>query len=556
MVVNLICRLFDLIAPLIRLTGADYTQFRAILRTKLLLDSRRHSMGHTRRGKKERNRFVAALIFHVFMGTFIAFILPVGASAFTSLTVIHTFIMVMIGMSLIADFTGVLMDTTDASVLDPRPITPRTALVARLAHIVTYLGLLASALSVAALIGGTAVFGVTFLPIFAVTLVLDVVMIVFAVNLFYLGALRLTNVERFKDLIVYFQVIMTVVVVGGYQILPRLMDFKAVHEIDISGRWWNAVFPPCWFAAPAGLMYGRPSPVIWLAAALGLAVPAIGLIVVVRHLAPGFAELLQRMDTDSATESGGARRERRLRGLLASVITRDGEQRAGFTLSWTMLAHDRSVKQRVYSQVAFALLWPIVLLFIRPGGPALALREFDQPGNYLLPLYFAAFFLPATLYQISYSTSYEAAWIYYAVPLKSPGKLVLGAIQALACRLALPVYLVVGSLVLAVGGWKLLPDVVLAFCMIAVAMSATALLVARDLPYSSSPSTMQSGGRFGAAFVMMLPPVMLGFLHFGLTHVRGGVILAIPPAAALVWVLMRLYTRVGWPKGGLRLAVD
>jgi ABC-2 type transport system permease protein len=551
----LICRVFDLLAPLIRWAGADYGQFRAILQAKLELDNRRHAVAFRTNRAKPRNTFLLSLAMYAFMGLFMIAVVVMGSSPFTSLTVIHSFVMLMVGMSLISDFTGVLTDTTDLSVLGHRPVSGRTILVVRLAHITTYLGLLSLALSLGTLAAGTFVFHPAFVPVCVVTLICSVGLVVFTVNLFYLAALRFTDVERFKDLIVYFQVVMTVMVVGGYQLLPRLMGFKTVAGVDLAGRWWNALYPPCWFAAPAELLAGRATAQMWLLSLLCVLIPAVGLLVVARYLAPGFGQALQKMGSDVASAARDTRPKRGgLRVLIGPWVARSPEQRFGFDLVWSMIARDRGFKQRVYPQIAFVFLWPAVMLLANPSGIGAVLGNLDRPSHYLPPLYFAAFFLPATLFGLGSSTQFEAAWIYYALPLKRPGELMLGAIKALACRLALPVFGVLAAILLALGGLQLLPDVALAMCMNGVVASLCALAVARELPFSCAATTMQSGGKVGLAFALMIPPALAGLLHYGLTFMPGAVTLAILPVACLCAVIFRAYARLGWPRSGLRLA--
>ncbi|NTW37527.1 MAG: hypothetical protein HGB17_15710 [Syntrophobacteraceae bacterium] len=62
---------------------------------------------------------------------------------------------------------------------------------------------------------------------FLLTLACSIALIVCAVNLFYVAAIRFTSGERLRDIILQFQVVMSVGVFVGYQFLPRLMDMKA-----------------------------------------------------------------------------------------------------------------------------------------------------------------------------------------------------------------------------------------------------------------------------------------------------------------------------------------
>lgn len=553
--------IFDRLAFVVRLAGADYAQFRAILRAKLMLDNRRQTTAFRTRSSTPRHVFAISLGFYAFMGLFVAMFLVQRPAPLTALTVVHTISMFVVGMSLIADFTGVLIDTTDTGILSPRPVSGRTMLLARLAHICVYLGLLALAFSAVTLIVGPVLYGAFFPLVYVGTLVCSVVLVVFFVNIFYLVALRFTDGERFKDLIVYFQIVMMVVLIGGYQILPRMMNVQVLGQLELAGRWWTYLFPPCWFAAPVELVFGQDGGPIWSAgsvpililAAESVLVPLVGLVIVVRYLAPGFGRSLIGMGTDTAGSAAVApRRTTGLRELLGRWLARSREQRVGFDLVWSMASRDRQFKLRVWPQFAFLFLWPIVILVTSEKGAAQVIANLGASKSYLFLLYLAAFSLPAALMMVQYSSQFEAAWIYYALPLERPGSLMVGVLKAMACRFALPLFVLFAVILVPLVGPEVLPDVGLALCLNGVVSVAVALVIVRDLPFSESTSALQSGGRFGRTLPLLLLPALAGFGHYGLTFLPYAVPLAIVPAAILYLLLVRAYERLDWSRFGAR----
>ena len=546
--------LFDRIAVLIRLAGANYGQFRAILQAKLTLDNRRHSAALRTRDRKPRNTFAISLGVYAFIGLFVAFLLPLADSPLTGLTVVNSFVMVMVGMSLVADFTGVLIDTTDLSILGPRPVSGRTVLAARLAHICSYLGLLALALSAATLVVGTTCYHLLFVPVYLGSVVCTVVLVVFLVNVFYLVALRFTNTERFKDLIVYFQIAMSLLVIGGYHIMLRLMDFEALGEIDLVGRWWTYLCPPCWFAAPVELLAGDRSPVVWLLAGQSLLIPLIALIVVVRYLAPGFSRSLIGLGGEvTGREGPSAARGASLRDFFGAWLTRTREQRAGFDLVWNLASRDRQFKLRAYPQVFFLFFFPIIVLLVSERGPAQVIAGLAESKAYLLLLYLASWMLATVVMLAEYSNQFEAAWVYYALPLHRPGELMLGAIKALACRFTVPVFVLLAIVLSLAAGPEILVDVALALCMTGVITLAVALIACRNLPFSTAISALQSGSRIGRSLVLLVIPAAAGAFHYLLTFVPYAVPVAVIAAAVLYRALARMYARLGWNRFGLNL---
>ncbi|MHC4062910.1 MAG: hypothetical protein ACYSUQ_02975 [Planctomycetota bacterium] len=544
--------LFDRIAFLIRLAGADYRQFRAILRAKLLLDNRRHTSTFRSSRRSPRNIFAYTLLFYAFMGIFVGMLLPLTPSPLAALTVVYSFVMVMVGMSLVADFTGVLIDTTDLNILGPRPVSGRTILVARLAHICTYLGLLGLALSAVTLATGSICYHPLFALVYLATLACTVTLVVFCVNVFYLIALRFTDTERFKDLILYSQVAMTLLVVGAYQILPRLMDVKDLAGMTLVGRWWTYLYPPCWFAAPIELIVGDRSPSVWLLATESLLIPLAGLVVVVRYLAPGFGRsLIGLAGAGTGRAMSSAARGLSLRDLCSRCVVRTREQRAGFHLAWNMVSRDRQFKLRAYPQVALLFLFPILMLLLSERGPARVIASLEQSRAYLFPLYLIPWLLIMIVMMAEYSSQFEAAWIYHALPLSHPGELVLGAFKALACRFVLPIFGLLAILLSIAVGVRALADMALALAMTGVITLAVALLACRHLPFSQQTSTLQSSGRFGRNMILLVLPAAAGGIHYLLTSVPHAVPIALIPATIGYGLLTRVYTRLGWPRFGV-----
>ena len=547
--VRVILWLFDRIAFLIRLSGADYGQFRAILQAKLLLDNRRQTSAVRTRSRLPQNMFVRTLAFYGFMGIFPAMTLLVASSPLTALTLVHAFIMVMVGMSLVADFTSVLIDTTDLTVLGPRPVSGRTLLAARLAHICTYLGLLALAVSAGTLIMGSIAYRGLFPLVYLGTLICSVTLVVFGVNLFLLVTLRFMNIERFKDLIVYFQVGMFVVMFGGYQILPRLIDMKRLRVVDITGRWWTYLFPPSWFGGPVELLASGGSVPVWLLTAEAVIVPLVGLFLVVRFLAPRFSRSLLEMDSDVADGGSAAQpKGTRLRDALARRVARTPGQRMGFDLVWAMSSRDRQLKTRIYPQLTFPLVWPVVMLFVSDEGPAQVIANLGQSRSYLFLLYLVAMSLLGMLFQIQHSSQFEAAWVYYALPVRRPGEVMVGALQAMIWRFGVPIFALFAVVLGILVGPSVLPGVVLALIANGIVWVLGAFLMLRNLPFSQEITPMESGGRFGFMFLLMLFPCATGGLHYLLTFIPYAVPLAIVPAALLYMVLIRAYGRRDWDR--------
>lgn len=548
---RLVLAFFHLFAAPIRWLGADYGQFRAIMHTKLTLDCRRPIGGmQGRHGKKPGNAFAWTLVFYAFMGGLLSFIIEQAPTPMVGMTVIHAFVMTMVALSLIADFTTVLLDTTDNAILHPRPVSSRTIFVARTAHIVTYLALLALSLSAATFIMGTIKFHALFPVVLLGTLICAVAMVVFVVQVFYLIAMRFTDAEKFRDIILYFQIGMTVVVFCGYQFIPRLIGGQQLESVVIVDQWWAYWFPPTWFAAPIDLLMGRTGTTQIVLTVLGVAVPLICMVLVIRVLAPGFSRALERLDSAPSNRADAGHpvsREGSLVRRFSRWVCRTGAERASFEFVWHLCARDREFKQRTYPTFAVLILMPVMFAFIGEGGFAESVERISHTKQYLFPLYYSCMMAPLAIMQIAFSSRHDAAWIYHAVPLCRPGDVLVATLKMSFIRFVLPAFALVSILVLVVWGFSITMDIVAAFCVTLLVSVLQAILFGRSLPFSKEFNAAQQAGRVGKSMLLMIVPAAFGGLHFLLGWISPW---TLPAYSAVVLLaaalLMNVYAKTEW----------
>ena len=102
------------------------TQFIRILKLKLTLDNRRVK-GLTKRPQNDQqNMLVKQSLTQIFLGGFFGIFLILVKLPFTFFYFSHTFIMVMMAMTIISEFTTVLFDTTENVIIQPLPIKGNT----------------------------------------------------------------------------------------------------------------------------------------------------------------------------------------------------------------------------------------------------------------------------------------------------------------------------------------------------------------------------------------------------------------------------------------------
>ncbi|MFO0267773.1 MAG: hypothetical protein ACK51D_12600, partial [Cyclobacteriaceae bacterium] len=216
----------DLFRGWFRRAGVDYEQMRSILETKLLMDNRRQSTVFARNSSEENNyAFLLTLSAFFLLGAFGG--LLVGfLPAFWGFTIYFGMVLAMMALTLIADFSSILLDTSDNTILVPRPISSRTLWFARVLHILLYIVQISLALLVVPLIVALFRFGPLVAAGLVIAHVLTTILAVSLTHVLYQLIMRFTTEERMKNFINYFQILMAILLMGSYQLLPRLIDFE------------------------------------------------------------------------------------------------------------------------------------------------------------------------------------------------------------------------------------------------------------------------------------------------------------------------------------------
>lgn len=525
----------------------DYDQLRAILEVKLKVDARRRFGGSSQlEASRPRSVFAMALGFYALLGGFAAGALLRGPSLLVSLTIVHGFVMLFLGMSLITDFSSVILDSTDNRVLLPRAVSGRTILFARTVHVAVYIALIAGSLSLGTMVLGTWLVGWWFAPVFAVTLAASAALCLFGVSSFYLVALRFTRAERFRDLILYFQVGMAVLFLSSYQLLPRLMVSAHGSGASLADRWWVYLLPPAWLAAPADLLAGNYGTPQLMLSTLGLLVPIASVAMVAKVLAPGFGDALLRLEPTPSPSVAVDGAKRSWSQTAAHLACRSGREQAAFELVWRLCARDRTFRLRTYPTLAFVFVLPLLFFSSSQVIMGATFDELRATPAHLFLLYVCCSLVPTAIMHLRISEQHAASWIYAVLPLERPGTVLMAGMKVVLMRLVLPAFLLVSALVLGLWGLPALPDVALAFSVLLLVCSLQALSFERALPFSQPFDVLRSFSRVGKSVLLMALPGVLGIGHLVLTFTEGGVWIAAPVVLGVALLLLRAYAQTDW----------
>ncbi|GAB2699259.1 hypothetical protein GCM10027037_24750 [Mucilaginibacter koreensis] len=551
-------KLVSFFYPLLERTGVNIEQLNEILRIKLLLDSRRPSTLFAQKQRKAKNGKVSSSwgisFFLVLMGLFLGFILMGFDQPFLGQTIYFFIFMVLLSLTMISDFTTVLLDTRDQYIILPRPVDDRTLAVSRIMHIGVYIFKLAmlQGLPAVLLIGFKD--GLLSVPLLFVQIIEATFFTVFMVNLIYLVLMRLVTPEQFKGVISYFQIAFSVIIFGSYYLLPRLIDMKELAQFKVLDHAWAYALPPVWIGALNEVLIhpGRSNIVTSLLAIAGLVVPLLGLWLVAKVLAPGFNRRLAVVATSDGKQqqqplTAGKPLKSDFRDKMANIIAPDPAENAGFKITWKMAARMREFKIKVYPAFAYV---PIYFLYFAlnhvSGDISNRFSSLRGGSNYILLIYLCTFVISVFLQHVSYSDKFKASWVYYALPVRQPGRVLTGMFKAVVSIYYFPFFLLVSIGIITLWGPEAINDIILAFFISLIYGILLSLFLIKGLPFSKPVLLKQSGGRIINSLLITGFIAVAGFGHYFLMRWETVIWILILPAAGIYWLMISQYKKQGW----------
>ncbi|HOA55884.1 MAG TPA: ABC transporter permease [Clostridiales bacterium] len=544
-------KLLDRFEGVLRRCGIDYRTLRLILGIRLIMDSRRVPtvLANNRDVRENSNYFRRSLFLYAFMGLFAGLIVLLPMSAYLKFNMTTGIIIFLLMSTMISDFSSVLLDVREKNILLSRPVDPKTLNAAKVIHIIYYLFHIAGALAGPALLIGTMRYGVVFFGVFLLELILICGFVVFFTSILYTSILVFFDGEKLKDMINYFQIVLSVALLIFYQLIGRIFNITDIMP-TVSPAWWHYLMPTAWFAAPFSLFLEGDMSTYYLSLSIiALVMPVISLILYVRVVAPGFEKNLQKLNNNSAGKGSFSSLRKRFQQGLAKLICRTDQERLFYLFAQNVTGNERTLKLKVYPSLAFAAVMPFIILigaFSGGTSPADSLRGIKE-GSYYFGLYLTVVIIGSMILMISKSEDYKGAWIYKALPLESPVPVFRGAVKSYLIRFIIPVYLFPGVIFVLIMGARVIPDIILTFFNLIIVLMLIFRMSKKELPFCRDFQHTQDGNTAGIVFLSFFISALLAGIHFLLSLATPfGVYANIAVSALISTLLWRSSFRISW----------
>jgi ABC-2 type transport system permease protein len=513
-----------------RKLGADVHQLQAILRVKLLFDDRRPIV----QGKvTEANPGKKGFKFKTALSMFVSAVMGMmyGMSLFMKDIVFGMWIyfstfLIMLCVILITDFSTVLFDSKDKYVLLTKPVNAATILLSKLLHMFIYLIRIVLPMSLAGWIFLYMELGWKVHLWFPFVIILLTFLALFVVNSCYLLVLKFIKVERFKDVINYFQILASILFFSCIYFMPRVVDGAGFEKLTHLNFPVIQYTPTYWLVCTGAMAHlfkvGWSFYVLW--GVLGIILPILLVWLTVKYLSPSFVAKFSDIDQLSTTEkevSKSLNKQKKTVDLfynkLSQILNRNSLGRAGFELTWLYTSRSRTFKMRVYPMFAYVPVYFVFLMTQNGGSIAEMWENLPQGKSYLMLLYLPSFVVMSVLSYSCYSESFKAAWVYNSSPTSNPGMLMGGALKAVYTKYILPVFGIIAIFVISIWGFSKCFDIALALINITIFALLLAFTSYRYLPFSQSEQMAQKGGSIFKTLFAMLIPILLGLMHYTTT---------------------------------------
>lgn len=435
-------------------------------------------------------------------------------------TYLHAMTFVLVGMYVATSAGEVLFNKEEADILLHRPIEPGVLLRSRIAMLVQVSLWMAGAFNLTGfVVGAFSPDGAWWFPfVHAVSVAMVAIFTTSTVVVVYQLCLRWFGRERLDAFMTATQVIVSIAVVLGGQLVPQLM-FRVEGTAFVSvNHWWTILLPPSWFAGIDDALAGSGAPRAWWLALAGLGVTVATVWVALVRLAGDYQAGLQ-----SIAESTTRRPVRGRRRLIDRLVNapplrwwlRDSVSRASFRLVAAYLGRDRDVKLRVWPGMAPLLVMPIVALLPSADGEG-------RLGS--LGVGFGVGYLSLApmmaLGMLEFSQQWQASDVFRLAPVAGPAALCAGARRAVLALIAAPMMVAYAMLVLLFGGSVADLALILPGLIAFPVFAMIPCLGGHAVPFSRSPDTYKAATRTFYLIGAMFAAVAIGIVA-GLSS-RGG----------------------------------
>lgn len=514
--------------------GVDYDDMRLILSTKLTIDSRKtYNLLNNQQVQKSSNQYKIMQIIYAVIGFFMMIIILMNKNTFVSMAIYFSMFIFLMLTTFISDFSSVILDVKDNEILATRGISLKTLNASKISHIMIYIINISIILSGFSLIASTK-YGVVFLLIFLIEILLVDIFMIIVSGLFYLLILKLFDGEKLKDAISIIQIVVTILFSFAYIVVTDLSkSINLFENIDLDVI--SYLLPPFWFAAPLEIIAtGNKNQILLILSLLALVVPVISVLIYIK-LTPVFEKKLQKLNNEGSSKT---KRKYNLTMKLSKIICKDKEERIFFNFVSKIIRNDRNFKFRVYPLIG--VKYNIFPLFFSLD------RHANHINSYIfLFLYICLMMIPTIIIALKYSENYNASYIYKTIHIKNKMAVHKAAIKACLANIIIPIYLIQSIIFMCFFKVNIIQHLVVIFLVSILITIITFKMLKKDMPFSLQINLLKKNEGIVENYLIFVLIIIMAGIHF--------LISIISPLAVNIYIIVILIINIALFKSSFKM---
>lgn len=535
--IKIITQVLQLFRGVFMRAGIDFERMLAIVTIKLTVDNRIDRSG---RNKNTSNALTRQGILLGICGP-IFFVFGMAAGSLeVPLLLFHSYLLLMLMMSFMMEYSRVLFNGNDNHIMQHLPIASKTILAARLTTMLSYMFFLSGCMSVIPAVIIIFWKGLVTGGFFIISVFLNTIFTLLFANAIYLGVMRFISVEKFLRVMSYAQVVLVAGVALSYQLVgmvTRNLQIDMFHP-----ETWMYFTPSCYFMALTTMVKQPTMPALLLASLGVIGVILFGF-VTVTYLAPYFSVKMGMLDEYAATTKTRKKGKDRWLYILARVFARSPLQVSGFVLGWRLTRDNLKFRQGILPMIIYTAFMAIFFIYQES-------RDGSIGVGFYMPLYMTSMIGIGILMHMSIMEKGDLLWLYHSKPLARPGALILGSYKALYVKYFLPVYGILSVIFIVRRPWEIIVPDLLMILAVSTLMSYIYLWFSGMLfPFSKEKSTMDSGRNIVRIIVLVVMLFVIGGLHALVMRLSWyGIWAAIAGILLVLFLMEYVICRVSWKK--------
>ena len=334
----------------------------------------------------------------------------------TMLSIIFTVGFVMQFLSIVTSFPVLILATKDYTILATKPLNSKTISAAKTTVATLYM----------ICTSGT-IYGFTFvpfifkgmwsvIPMMLIAVILSNLLCVALSYMLYGLILKFYDGEKLKDILSLFQIILTVFIMIGYQLIAQLQNIVDVTT-KVSFHWWHLFVPPLWLSNFSATLLG---PDYFLPGLLSFVLLTGIMVLHFSFTGKILEENLSKMLGEGEVRRGSYQLKLAFQERIGKFLFKDLQDQAFFILGYSVSSNDRKMKQTIYPMYVSMLILPALMIFNAWRDNPQPLRMvFDQNSWLIFSLYFAGITIGSVVMYAKRTEKPQGAWVYDVLPIRS-----------------------------------------------------------------------------------------------------------------------------------------